>query len=69
MKILLVGTVVKDKILFLDKSQTESFGGLTHSINAALAVCQSEDRLIPVSRIGADIYLSLIHISEPTRPY
>lgn len=56
MKILLIGTVVKDKIIFLDKTQVESFGGLTHSINAALAVCNSDDRLIPFSRIGVDIY-------------
>ena len=33
-----------------------SLGGLTHSINAALAFCGPDDRLLPLSRIGKDIY-------------
>lgn len=62
MKILLIGTVVKDKIIFLDKSQVESFGGLTHSISAVLALFGVNDLLIPVSRIGADIYSDFIQL-------
>jgi hypothetical protein len=59
MKILLVGTIVKDKIKFLDGTQFTSFGGLTHSINAALALCGENDRLIPLTRAGIDIYTDL----------
>ena len=55
MKFLLIGTIVKDRINFLDGMQLVSPGGLTHSINAALAVCDPEDRLVPVSRIGEDL--------------
>ena len=33
-----------------------SLGGLTHSINAALAFCGPDDRLLPLSWIGKDIY-------------
>lgn len=56
MKILLIGTIVRDIIEYLDGSIFKAFGGLTHSINAALALCEEEDKLIPVSRIGKDIY-------------
>lgn len=59
MKILLIGTVVKDRINFLDGTQVDSYGGLTHSINAALAFCEENDRLIPLSRVGIDIYAHL----------
>lgn len=36
-----------------------SFGGLTHSINAALTFCTPNDRLLPLSRVGTDIYPDL----------
>lgn len=60
MKILLIGTVVEDKIIFLDGTQVSSFGGLTHSISAALAICESSDHLIPFSRVGSDIYADFV---------
>ncbi len=59
MRILLTGTIVKDTIKFLDDTKVDSYGGLTHSINAALAICEENDRLIPLSRVGVDIYADL----------
>jgi hypothetical protein len=62
MKVLLIGTVVKDNIIFTDKTKVESFGGLTHSINAALALCNADDHLIPVSRIGVGIRAEFLQL-------
>ena len=62
MKILLIGTIVKDRIKFLDGTHVDSFGGLTHSINAVLAMCEENDFVIPVSRAGIDIYADIIKL-------
>lgn len=62
MKILLIGTIVKDRIIFLDGTRVDSLGGLTHSINAALAICEKTDQLMPVSRVGTDIYADFVKI-------
>ena len=43
----------------MDATQISSLGGLAHSINAALAFCGSDDRLIPFSRVGIDVYPDL----------
>ena len=56
MKITLIGTIVKDRIFGIDGTVTESFGGLFYSIEALRAVSAPDDRIIPVSFVGADIY-------------
>ncbi|MEJ2056078.1 MAG: hypothetical protein P8X42_19360 [Calditrichaceae bacterium] len=56
MKVLLIGTVVKDIIKYLDGTEVYAYGGLTHSINAALAVSDPGDRIIAMSWVGKDLY-------------
>ena len=56
MKITVIGTIVKDRIIAIDGTVTESFGGLFYSIEALRALSSPDDRITPISFVGADIY-------------
>ncbi len=59
MRIAIIGTVVLDQICDVQGRVTESPGGLLYSISALQAVCNKEDRIIPISRVGSDFYEDL----------
>ena len=56
MKYTLIGTILLDRIINVDGTQSDGFGGLMYAINAFRAACNEEDEIIPVSRIGNDAY-------------
>lgn len=56
MKIVLIGTVIKDKIYGLNGTKYDSFGGLFYAINAMRSVIKADDCILPVSAVGSDIY-------------
>ncbi len=59
MRIAIIGTVVLDRIRDVRGKVTESPGGLLYSISGLQAVCDKDDRIIPISRVGSDFYDSL----------
>lgn len=60
MKVVVIGTIVRDKLTFPDGSSSFSLGGLLHTINAARAILGKDDRIVPVSRVGKDLYPGII---------
>ncbi len=64
MDITVVGTIVKDRIIAVDGTVTESFGGLFYSIEALRAISTPQDRITPVSFVGADLYDRVIAYFE-----
>jgi hypothetical protein len=62
MKIVLIGTIVKDIIKHFNGSQSKSFGGLLYTLNAASAFFNEDDCIIPVSYVGEDIYPEIIDL-------
>ena len=56
MKIAVLGTFLKDRIIGLDGKVTESKGGLFYSIEALRAICGENDEIIPISYVGNDFY-------------
>ncbi|MGD9487704.1 MAG: carbohydrate kinase family protein [Calditrichaceae bacterium] len=56
---MLIGTVISDRIRNYDGTRSESLGGLLFSINAFSALMGETDQLIPVCRVGSDIYESV----------
>lgn len=62
MKIVLIGTIVKDIIKHFNGSQSKSFGGLLYTLNAASAFFKEDDCIIPVSYVGEDIYPEIIDL-------
>ncbi|MGD9897953.1 MAG: carbohydrate kinase family protein [Calditrichaceae bacterium] len=59
---MLIGTVISDRIRNYDGTRSESLGGLLFSINAFSALMGESDQLIPVCRVGSDIYESVVDI-------
>lgn len=64
MKVIIIGTIVKDKLKFPDGSSSSSLGGLLHTINAARAILGKDDLIVPVSRVGEDLYTEIISILQ-----
>ncbi len=59
MKVLLIGTVMQDTIYSYDGTKKKSFGGLIYLINAMRSALDANDRILPVSWVGEDIYEQL----------
>ncbi len=59
MKYTLIGTILLDRIINVDGTQSDGFGGLMYAINAFRASCNEGDEIIPVSRIGNDAYIKV----------
>lgn len=55
MKIVLIGTIVKDKITSVNGEKSSSLGGLLYAINAIRSVIDDSDRIVPVSAVGPDV--------------
>lgn len=64
MKILTVGTIVKDIIHHFNGTQSYSLGGLTYTIAALLSLVGDNDVIIPVSYIGEDVYSEILKMYE-----
>ncbi len=62
MEIAILGTIVKDRIISLKNEITESFGGLFYSIETLRALCSQDDKILPISFGGSDIYDEVINI-------
>ncbi len=60
MNISIVGTIVKDRIVAVDGTITESMGGLFYSVEAMRAVSTPEDRITPISFVGSDVYEQVV---------
>ncbi len=60
MKIAVLGTFLKDRIIDLDGSVTESKGGLFYSIDALRTICREQDQIIPISYVGNDFYEEVV---------
>ena len=60
MKVIVIGTIVRDELQYPDGSSSSSLGGLLHTINAALAILGKDDLIVPVSRVGKDLYTEII---------
>lgn len=68
MKIAVLGTFLKDRIVDLDGSVTESKGGLFYSVDALRAICGDEDEIIPISYAGNDFYDEVVsHFKDDAR--
>ena len=50
-------------------AKTRAINALANGIDGDFHRVQFTPDLLPADLTGTDIYLSLIHISEPTRPY
>ena len=56
MKILIIGTLVKDIIRHFDGTVSRSLGGLNYTIQALLSLTGAKDVILPLSYVGEDIY-------------
>lgn len=61
MKVIIIGTIVRDRLKFYDGTESSSLGGLLHTLNAARVVLGPKDQIFPVSRVGKDLYPELLH--------
>jgi len=64
LKIVIIGTIVKDRIRFMDGSERLSWGGLLYSISALLSLMDESDKLIPVSYAGEEAWDVLSRLSR-----
>ncbi len=64
MNITIIGTIVQDRIIAVDGTVTESFGGLFYSIEALRAISAPQDRITPISFVGADLYDQVVAYFE-----
>lgn len=60
MRIAVLGTFLKDRIIDLQGRVTESKGGLFYSVDALRAVCAENDQIIPISYVGKDFYRDVV---------
>ncbi|MBN2309303.1 MAG: carbohydrate kinase family protein [Candidatus Hydrogenedentes bacterium] len=56
MNIAVLGAVCYDEIFAVDGERRESFGGILYNAAALSSVLDEGDRVVPVSRLGADRY-------------
>ncbi|MEE4311444.1 MAG: carbohydrate kinase family protein [candidate division KSB1 bacterium] len=56
MRIAILGTFVLDEIYGLDKSKTESLGGISYSLAILSNLLNDEDTIIPIANMGEDGY-------------
>jgi len=61
MKLLVIGTIIRDIIHSIDGTISLSPGGLCHTINSLLSLIDEEDTIVPVSFVGRDFYDEIIH--------
>ena len=62
MRVIIIGTIVKDFLQFYNGSSSSSFGGLMHTINSAKSVLGNDDLIIPVSFVGSDVIDDLMKL-------
>ncbi|MDZ7373647.1 MAG: carbohydrate kinase family protein [candidate division KSB1 bacterium] len=60
MKVAILGTIVSDRILHVDATETRSLGGIYYTVIAAAHLFPSDWELIPICRVGADIYPAVL---------
>ncbi len=61
MRILVIGTIIRDIIRSIDGTVTLSPGGLCYTINSLLSLIDEDDKVIPISFVGRDFYDEIIH--------
>jgi sugar/nucleoside kinase (ribokinase family) len=59
-KIVIIGTINKDTIIFPDGKKTESFGGILYNILAFSCLGKEYVKIYPVCNVGYDVYNQVI---------
>ncbi len=68
MRIAVLGTFLKDRIIDAAGRITESKGGLFYTVDALRAVCHSDDTIVPISFVGNDFWEQVVeHFAHDSR--
>lgn len=60
MRLLVIGTIINDRIYHRDGSISYSLGGLLYTLLPFRALLDKGDRVIPLCRVGRDIYNAVV---------
>jgi hypothetical protein len=59
-KIVVIGTINKDTIIFPNGKKMESFGGILYNILALSCLGREEVKIYPICNLGCDVYDQVI---------
>src|SRR5574341_882505 len=61
-RIAVIGTLCRDRIIRPDKAVTESFGGIAYTILTLASLLESKAEIIPICNVGQDHYFEAVNL-------